>query len=135
MSIIVLAQVLGRYIFNYPIDWATEAATFSQIWMILIAAGLAMRQGKHVSIDILLNWTPTPVKLLLILTITFCSSWFLYQCIVGSFSLIQIGSFQTSPAMQLAMWIPYLSIPVGLGYLWLEFLILIAGKLFAEAEK
>lgn len=132
MSVIVLAQVLGRYMFNYPIDWATEAATFSQIWMVLIASGLAMNQGKHVNIDILLSATPKFVKKFLLITIMCCGSWFLYQCIIGSLSLIEIGTFQTSPAMQIAMWIPYLALPVGLSYLWLEFLISMIRKLVED---
>ena len=132
MSVIVLVQVLGRYIFNYPIDWATEAATFTQIWMVLIASGLAMNQGKHVNVDILLNATPKLIHKLLLIIIACCGSWFLYQCIIGSLSLIQIGTFQTSPAMQIAMWIPYLALPIGLIYLWLEFLISMIRKLVED---
>ena len=43
MAVVVLIQVLGRYVFNYSIDWATETATFAQIWMVLLAALLTMQ--------------------------------------------------------------------------------------------
>ena len=48
MTLAVLVQVGGRYLFDYAIDWTAETATFAQIWMIFLAAGLAMREsGNH----------------------------------------------------------------------------------------
>ena len=48
MTVAVLAQVFGRYVFNYSISWTEETAKFAQIWVVLMGAGITMRRGLHV---------------------------------------------------------------------------------------
>ena len=120
MAIAVLVQVIGRYVFNYSIDWAAETATFAQIWMILLAAGLAMRRNLHVSVDALTNILPVPILRFLTVVIAIPCLWFLWQAIAGSLTLIDVGQIQTSPVLQIPMWIPYLALPIGLAYFGLE---------------
>ncbi len=120
MTVAVLIQVFGRYVFNYSIGWASETATFSQIWMVLLAAGLAMRQNMHVGVDALAQQLPLPVRRILIVIISAAALWFLFQAVWGSRQLIKIGQIQTSPAVGLPMWIPYLSLPLGMSYFAFE---------------
>lgn len=129
MAIVVLAQVLGRYVFNYSIDWATETATFAQIWMVLLAAGLAMRRRLHVGVDVLLQSLPIFLQRAVILVTGVFCLWFLWVAIEGSLRLIKIGFIQTSPALAIPMWLPYLSLPVGLSYFTFEFLLVMAKRL------
>lgn len=123
MAVAVLLQVLGRYVFNYSIDWSTETATFAQIWMVLLAAGVAMRRRLHVGVDALVQTLPPRLqRLFLLLTMALCLG-FLAVAVHGSLRLIQIGFIQTSPALAIPMWLPYLSLPVGLSYFAVEFLL------------
>jgi len=128
MAIAVLVQVVGRYVFNYSSDWAAETATFAQIWMILLAAGLAMRSNLHVSVDALTNILPVPILRLLTIVIAVPCLWFLWKAIVGSIVLIDIGHIQTSPVLQIPMWIPYLALPIGLIYFGLELVLSLVVK-------
>ena len=128
MAVMVLAQVIGRYLFNYSIDWAAETATFAQIWMIFLAAGLAMRQKLHVSVDALTNVLPVPILRIFTIIVAVPCLWFLWQAIVGSLTLINVGQIQTSPVLQIPMWIPYLSLPLGLGYFGLELVLSLAAR-------
>ena len=123
MIIAVLVQIAGRYLFDFAIDWTAETATFAQIWMVLLAGGLAMRDNLHVSVDALTSQLSTPALRVLIVIVTLPCLWFLSQAIAGSLALIDIGRIQSSPVLRLPMWIPYLSLPVGLGYFGLEFLL------------
>ena len=120
MAVAVLIQVLGRYVFNYSIGWAAETATFAQIWMVLLGAGIAMRRNLHVGVDVLAQKLPVPMLRLLTLVIGAICLWFLWRAIVGSFGLIRIGQIQTSPALGIPMWLPYLSLPIGLTYFAFE---------------
>ncbi|MCP5152871.1 MAG: TRAP transporter small permease [Ectothiorhodospiraceae bacterium] len=129
MAVTVLVQVLGRYVFNYSIGWASESATFAQIWMVLLAAGLAMRDRMHVGVDAVANLLPIPLMRAVTLVVAIGCAWFLWQAIVGSFSMIRIGRIQTSPAIGLPMWIPYLSLPIGLAYFALELVLTMVDKL------
>lgn len=124
MAVAVLAQVIGRYVFNFSIDWAVESATFAQIWMVLLGAGYAMRKGLHVSVDFLVAKLPVPVVRVLNLVITVLCLWFMWVVFLGSLTLIQVGAMQTSSALQLPMSYPYMAIPVAMAYLALEFVLL-----------
>lgn len=128
MTIAVLVQIAGRYLFNYSIDWTAETATFAQVWMILLAAGLAMRRNLHVSVDALTNVLPVSVLRALIVVVAVPCLWFLWQAIAGSLALIDIGRIQSSPVLNVPMWIPYLALPIGLAYFGLEFLAALARK-------
>ena len=128
MTLAVLVQVGGRYLFNYAIDWTAETATFAQIWMVLLAAGIAMRERLHVSVDVLADAVSPGVRRFFILIIAAACTWFLWQAVAGSFALIDIGRIQTSPVLRLPMWIPYLSLPLGLLYLGLELLLTLAAS-------
>lgn len=123
MIIAVLVQIAGRYLFEFAIDWTAETATFAQIWMVLLAGGLAMRDNLHVSVDALTSHLPTNVLRGMVVVVTLPCLWFLSQAIIGSLALIDIGRIQSSPVLRLPMWIPYLSLPVGLGYFGLEFIL------------
>jgi TRAP-type C4-dicarboxylate transport system permease small subunit len=124
----VLVQIAGRYLFDFDIDWTAETATFAQIWMVLLAGGLAMRDNLHVSVDALTSRLPASALRVLIVVVTAPCLWFLYQAIAGSLALIDIGRIQSSPVLRLPMWIPYLSLPIGLGYFGLEFLLAMAAR-------
>lgn len=128
MGLAVLIQVVGRYVFNYSIDWAAETATIAQIWMILLAAGLAMRDKLHVSVDALSNVLPAPILRMLTIVIAVPCLWFLWLAIAGSLTLIDIGRIQTSPVLQIPMWIPYLALPIGLSYFGLELVLTLVAK-------
>lgn len=128
MAIAVLVQIAGRYVFNYSIDWTAETATFAQIWMVLLAAGLAMKEKLHVSVDALTHFLPLPALRGLIVVVALACAWFLWQAIAGSLALIDIGRIQASPVLQIPMWIPYLSLPIGLAYFGLELLMAMVDK-------
>ena len=124
MVLAVFYQVLGRYIFNYKLGAAAETATFAQIWMILLASGIAMRKNMHVGVDILLRKLNTKTQKIVITASTIIIMIFLIMVLKGSMQLIMVGAQSTSPAISVPMWIPYLSVPIGVVYIMLELMIL-----------
>jgi TRAP-type C4-dicarboxylate transport system permease small subunit len=132
MVIAILTLVAGRYVFGFSVAGAAETATFAQIWVIFLAAGIAMREKLHIGVDILYEALPVVLKRITALFILLLGSWFLWLAILGSQRLLQIGQMQTSSALGIPMWIPYLSLPVGLGYFFLEFSIAYLKKVFAK---
>ena len=99
MTIAVIVQVIGRYVFNFSIASAVETATFAQIWMVLLAAGTAMRWGLHVSVDILVTQLPSKVVRIINIPITLACLWFLWIVFDGSFRLLEVGAIQSSPVL------------------------------------
>ena len=129
MVLAVFYQVLGRYIFSYKLGAAAETATMAQIWMILLASGIAMRKNMHVGVDILLRKLNVKAQKIIVTVSTIVISIFLIMVLKGSVQLIIVGAQSTSPAISIPMWIPYLSIPIGIVYIMLELLILTFNKL------
>mgnify|MGYP001116894897 CR=1 FL=1 len=128
MVIAVFYQVLGRYIFHYKLGIAAETATYAQIWMVLLAAGIAMKKNMHVGVDILLRVLPKKFqKIIIILSFILVLS-FLILALKGCFALILVGFESTSPALGIPMWIPYLSVPIGIIYITLELVFVTISK-------
>ena len=96
--------------------------------MIMLAAGLAMQRNMHVSVDALANILPVPVLRFLTIVVAVPCLWFLWVAIVGSLALIDIGRIQTSPVLQIPMWIPYLALPIGLSYFGMELVLSLVEK-------
>lgn len=124
MACAILAQVVGRYFFNYSIAWSEETATFAQVWLTLLGAGVAMRYNQHVGVDFLILKAPLAVQRVVNGAAFLLGVWFLGVVIVGSLSMLSIGMMVKSPALRLPMAIPYAALPVGFGYFLLEFALL-----------
>ena len=56
LIVIVFANVVGRYVFNYSLAWAEEASRFIFIWVIFIGSVLANEKYEHMNLDILVQW-------------------------------------------------------------------------------
>ena len=132
MIVAVTAQVVARFIFNFNIAWATETSTMAQIWLVMIGAGYAMHKGLHVGVGIVADLLPAPVRRVLNLVVTVLALWFLWVVFNGSFRLLTIGGMQTSPALQISMYYPYLVMPIGTAYLALELLVVQIPKIFGR---
>ncbi|WP_146591144.1 TRAP transporter small permease [Puniceibacterium confluentis] len=121
MALAILAQITGRYVFNYSIAWSEETATFAQVWLTLLGAGIAMRSNQHVGVDFLIRKAPPPVQRLCSAASFALGAWFLSVVVIGSLSLVAIGFMVKSPALRIPMAVPYMALPVGFGYFLLEF--------------
>ena len=120
MMAAVLIQISGRYLFNYSISGAAEVATFSQIWLVFFGAGIAMRRGQHVVVDVLALFLPKGLRRVVSVVVTLGSVLFVAIVAKSSLALVNFGFIQTSPALQIPMWIIYLCLPAGSLYLIFE---------------
>ena len=50
---LVFYQVVARSFFDAPLPWAEEAGTVMFIWTVFIGASVAMKMGRHVSVEAL----------------------------------------------------------------------------------
>jgi TRAP-type C4-dicarboxylate transport system permease small subunit len=51
MVVTITVQVITRYLFNYPIIWVEELATYAFIWGTFVGASLGLKQGRHIKIE------------------------------------------------------------------------------------
>ncbi|WP_086054395.1 TRAP transporter small permease [Pseudoruegeria sp. SK021] len=132
MMALIFAQILGRYVFNFSIAWSEEMATFAQVWLVMLGAGIAMRRGQHVGIDMMILYFPMWAQRLVKVAAFALVVWFLGVVIVGSTGLIAIGYIVKSTALQVPMAAVYYALPIGMSYFLLEFAIATLPQIFGS---
>ena len=53
---ILFAGVVSRYVFNSPIIWTDELATFLFLWLAMFGAVVALRHDGHMRLTTFVNW-------------------------------------------------------------------------------
>lgn len=66
VAIAVTLQVFSRYILQASIPWTAELATYSFVWLSMIAIALGVRRGRHMVLDV---WEYLPYRRWLAVTI------------------------------------------------------------------
>ena len=122
-SLVLFANVVARYVFNWGFPWAEELVRYEIVWMVFLGGSAAARQGLHIGVDIVVKFAPRPLRktteaLINLISLVFCLLVLFY----GAKLIIQTRMFgQVSPALQVPMWLVQLAIPVGGGLMALRF--------------
>ncbi len=115
MVVIVFAQVVGRYVFNYSFSWSEEIARFLMVWITFAGSAYAFRMGAHIGVTVIVDRLPPGmalyVKLLArVLTIVF----FMVLGYYGwHHTMEQYLMGQLAPATRIPVAIPYSAVPIG----------------------
>ena len=99
MVIAITTQVFTRYVFNRPIIWVEELATYSFIWSVFVGASLGLKYGRHIRIETFVDHLPSRAKAasrILINLIVIAVLWLLVRE-VGT--IINIESRSTSVSL------------------------------------
>ncbi|WP_235231267.1 MULTISPECIES: TRAP transporter small permease [unclassified Thermotoga] len=51
-------QVVARYVFNKPPTWSEETTLLVMIWVSLLTAGIGVRRGIHMKVELFLSTLP-----------------------------------------------------------------------------
>ncbi|MCX7786419.1 MAG: TRAP transporter small permease [Spirochaetes bacterium] len=113
MIIMVVLQVLFRYVIKVSLSFSEELARFMFIWTVFLGSTIALRQRAHVSIEILVARLPKTTKRWFITLANTLSFVFYLTLIVYGIVMVTHAASQTSPALGLSMGYVYLSVPVS----------------------
>ena len=58
IRLLIAAQVLSRYVVNSPLSWSEHAARALFIWMIMLYAGVLVRNNGNIGFDLLAQSLP-----------------------------------------------------------------------------
>jgi TRAP-type C4-dicarboxylate transport system permease small subunit len=80
-TVIVMMQVVARYILHSPLTWSEQIARYLFIWMIMLGTPLAMHMKVHIAFDMILKRFPPFIKLIIetvhvVLMTAFSCYWF-----------------------------------------------------------
>lgn len=62
MTVIVVVQVIARYVFDYSIDSATGLSRLLFVWSMFLAIPHGLKHGVHVGIDLAVNLLPPTAR-------------------------------------------------------------------------
>jgi len=119
MSVLVIAQVILRYVFNDPLTWSEEMARILFIYLSFLGIGAAYGRRRHMAIDALIILLPARLRRAVEFSVVVIATAFLVTVIVLTVrSMAELYRVEiTTPALDFPMAYVYLIIPLGLSML------------------
>jgi TRAP-type C4-dicarboxylate transport system permease small subunit len=62
LMFLTVADVLGRYLLNYPVPGTFELTEMLMVPIVFLALGLAQHHDEHISLDLAYNYFPAQLK-------------------------------------------------------------------------
>ncbi len=112
MSLATLANVILRYFFNSPIEWAEEFARYSFIWLVFMGAALSTKHKKHIVIDTVLLVMPKRVQPLMLLLADLVSMALMLVLVYFGWVLMTYAT-QPTATMKIPQYWVYLAVPLS----------------------
>ena len=135
-TLVIFAAVVHRYASGLPIpyvqdalikintSWAQELCIYLFVWMAKFGAAYGVRTGIHVGVDVLINRLQTKWRNRFIIFGLLSGAGFTALIASLGASLVWkiAHSDQTSPDLEIPIWIVYLAIPLGSSLMSFRFL-------------
>ena len=117
----VTLQIVSRYTALIPAwIWTEELSRFLFIWMIMLGAMIAVREGTHFIVDFVPDMAPKPTAALLIAS-NLCVLAFALVFVWWGIEFVLFGWDQSSELAELPMTYIFIAWPLA-GVTWLLFL-------------
>ena len=113
MATLVFVNVVTRYVFNFSIIWAEEVSQYLMIWIAYLGAGLALREGRHVAVEMLQDRLRSALGRALRMVVGGLVLVFLGVVTVLGFQFVVFVWNQETPVLNISFGIPSLAIPIG----------------------
>jgi len=113
MATLVFVNVITRYLFNFSIIWAEEVSQYLMIWVAYLGAGLALREGRHVALELLHDSLPVALRRKVRMVVGGLVLAFLGAVTILGFQFAVFVWSQETPVLNISLGIPSLAIPIG----------------------
>ena len=113
VSVLGFLQVLSRFVINQPLTWSEVLIRILIIWMVMLGAVIAFREGAQISLDFMFRKSGRFQRPLHFLITAVCV---VYLCVLvwHGFDLAWRTRFQQIGSMEfLPMSVGYAALPVG----------------------
>jgi len=130
MTLLVIAQVFLRYLFNAPLTWSEEFARIIFIYLTFLGIGAAYGRRRHMFVESLITLLPPRARRGLESSVVGVASIFLLVILVVTVrSMIELARSEiTTPALEVSMAMIYLVIPLGFSAFIIQMWILLLKK-------
>lgn len=120
MTLVIATAVVFRYFLKEPIFWAGEASIFMMAWITFIGGSLGLKYKSQASVTFLKDRFSAKGQRILEVFSYFIILLFMAVLLYYSYQWVLSVSHQKSTSMRIPMWIPYLSVPVGLTFAYIH---------------
>ena len=115
MTCIMGVQIVSRYVFQNSLTWSEELVRYMFVWSAFLGIPFCIKHGLSIKVDQFRNLFPIPLQKILmyidkIIIFFLFLVMFIYSCLVVKASYL---SGQTSPAMQIPMWMVQISVCIS----------------------
>ena len=119
MTIVIFLQILLR-ISGLPLSWTEEVGRYMFVWLIYIGCAGAIRKRKHICVELLDLFLKERGQF--VLSIISNVIFLIFAGILTYYSIfvVQRVATQLSPAIRMPMAIPYASVLVGSGLMFIR---------------
>ena len=113
VAVVMMLQVIMRYVFNASLSWAEEASRYAFVWSALVSIGYTIKENSILKVDTLVESLPVGLKHILVILINLSVTLFFGYLFVNSIPAVQrvVMTGQTSPALKIPLsWIYFAAI-------------------------
>jgi TRAP-type C4-dicarboxylate transport system permease small subunit len=114
LTAVTFAQVCARYVLGDPLIWSEEAARYLFVWVSMLGAALALREGGHFGLDLLIRRAPA-LKPALGPIVTIVTALLLLILLKTGIEETNLASRQFAMTFPMRMQWAYLALPTGAG--------------------
>ena len=115
MTVVMGIQIVSRYVFQNSLTWSEELVRYIFVWSAFLGVPFCIKHGLSIKVDQFRNLFPIPLQKALMYIDKIIIFLLFLVLFIYSFKVVRATylSGQTSPAMQLPMWIVQISVTVS----------------------
>lgn len=109
-----ISEVVGRFVFDHPLPWATEVCRFLLIWMIFLGASEVTKRGIHLTVGVSISRfvSPKTFKIINIFTNLLVIAALGIVAWYGA-EVAYLSSHIMAPASGVPMWWTWAAVPIN----------------------
>ncbi|RLC04863.1 MAG: hypothetical protein DRH34_03375 [Deltaproteobacteria bacterium] len=131
MTIIAILGVFFRYVMQSPFMWTEEVARYLLVWLGFTAVSIALRQDKHIKVEVLDGFVPQIVVKLMSYVVDLLVAIF-FVVLLWQGYLMTINNIMTASTFQISMsWI-LAAVPVAAALTLVQLFLNVIKKIFTE---
>ena len=135
MTVVVLLQVIYRYLLTQPLHWSEELARYLFVWISILGAASSVQRRGHFGMDFFFRMLPDKGRRFLMFIVYLLMGVVIFVILVQGILLVEKTVAQQSPAMEISMGWAYACLPVGAVLMAIHLLVIIIKEAMEKHEK
>jgi len=114
LVVVAFAQVVFRYALGNSLSWAEEVSRYLFVWIVFLAAAIAVDKGSHIAVDSLQGALGERARAVLQIALGVCIGVFLVVVTWKSLSLARLAMIERAPASGVPLGLVQMAMPIGM---------------------